>query len=118
MRLISIIEYRSLHFVSYFSNIVVAFMGGGFGDTGYGFFFIGDYEDAVLRHRLLVLFWQFTVHATSKYYDNTAFSLKEDFKYITFHFGVEATDIGNIFLLADLHCPIEGWEYGQCGNLA
>lgn len=48
MRLISIIAYRSLHFVSYFSNIVVAFMGGGFGDTDYRFFFVGDYEEAVL----------------------------------------------------------------------
>ena len=46
-----------LHFIYNLPNIPIAFVCGGFGNTGYGFFFMGDYEEAVLNHRLLVLFW-------------------------------------------------------------
>ena len=46
-----------LHFIYNLPNITIAFVGGDFGDTGSRFFFVGDYEEAVLNHRLLVLFW-------------------------------------------------------------
>jgi hypothetical protein len=37
-----------LHLIYNLPNITIAFVGGDFGDTGYRFFFAGDYEEAVL----------------------------------------------------------------------
>ncbi|MBO5829190.1 MAG: hypothetical protein J6R59_12165 [Paludibacteraceae bacterium] len=37
-----------LHFIYNLPNITIAFVGGDFRDTGYRFFFVGDYEEAVL----------------------------------------------------------------------
>lgn len=50
----------------------------GFIDTDYRSFFV-----KIIRSR----FWDIAIYDTcaSKNYDNTAFSLKEDFKHITFH---------------------------------